>query len=227
MSEIRPASGVAPDPGARLQALQARGADAFDRVRFRHMEALVARATARDGLAGQLLAGKLQALLADYEQRLQHARPQSGQAVAPARRPLAELLAHIGHRTGAGTGSGSPDATERVTEAAGELKSVAYFRDTWLNISVNQQVTQALAQAPDNAGPLNSHILVLQSLELMREIAPEYLKRFMAHSEALLWLEQAESAGQKSVQKAVQKPAPRADKGTKRKAARGGTGGQA
>lgn len=223
MSEIGPSGGIAPDPASRLQALRARGADSVDRVRFRYMEALAARAADRPGRAGQLLAGRLQALLADYEQRLQQAGQETRQAVAPRPRPLAGLLAHIGQAVGPDPGPGidaaASDALGPTRKPAGELKSVAYFRDTWLNISVNQQVTQALAQAPENAGPLNSHILVLQSLELMRQIAPEYLKRFMSHSEALLWLEQAESAGQKTVQKA----APRADKGTKRKA-RGGPG---
>lgn len=235
MSESGPSGGIAPDPASRLQALRERGADSVDRVRFRYMEALAARAADRPGRAGQLLAGKLQALLADYERRLQQAGQETCQAEAPRQRPLAGLLAHIGRTAVLNPGPGaeqgidaaSSDAAGRMRKPAGELKSAAYFRDTWLSISVNQQVTQALAQAPENAGPLNSHILVLQSLELMREIAPEYLKRFMAHSEALLWLEQAESAGQKSMQKTVQKPAPRADKGTKRKAARGGTGGQA
>jgi hypothetical protein len=48
-----------------------------------------------------------------------------------------------------------------------------------------------MAQAPQNAGPINSHMLVLRSLGLMRDISPDYLNRFMAHVDTLLCLEEA------------------------------------
>jgi hypothetical protein len=55
---------------------------------------------------------------------------------------------------------------------------------------VGKRVTQALDQAPKNAGPINSHRLVLQSLALMREISPDYLNRFTSYVDALLCLDQ-------------------------------------
>ena len=227
MTEVGRSCGGALDPVARLQALRERGADAIDRVRFRYMESLASRAADRQGRLAGLLTDRLQSLLVDYEQRFPPPAPPAAQAVVPRPRPLALLLAHIGQVAGSNPEQGidtvPSDAAGAPRQAAGKLKSVEYFRETWLNISVNQRVSQALSQAPENAGPLNSHILVLQSLELMRGISPEYLKRFMAHSEALLWLEQADSAGHKAVQKAVQKPAVRADKDKKRKTARGGS----
>ena len=58
-------------------------------------------------------------------------------------------------------------------------------------LSVNKQVSQALRQAPQNAGPINSHMLMLRSLELLRELSPAYLQRFMAYADTLLVLEQA------------------------------------
>jgi hypothetical protein len=58
-------------------------------------------------------------------------------------------------------------------------------------LSVNKQVTQALRQAPQNAGPINSHMLMLRSLALLRELSPAYLQRFMAYADTLLVLEQA------------------------------------
>lgn len=79
--------------------------------------------------------------------------------------------------------------------AAGELKSLHYFRDTWAQLSVDRQLAEALTQAPENAGPLNSHRLVLRALEDMREVSPDYLKRFLAHADALLWLDQATGVG--------------------------------
>jgi len=55
---------------------------------------------------------------------------------------------------------------------------------------VVDQVEQSLKRGPENAGPLNSHMLVLRSLATMRELSPEYLRRFLSHAETLLWLDQ-------------------------------------
>lgn len=88
----------------------------------------------------------------------------------------------------------SPDASEgRLEVNAGsrtELKSVRYFRNTWSKLSSDKQVTQALDQAPKHAGPMNSHMLVLRSLALMRDISPDYLNRFMSYVDTLLCLDQ-------------------------------------
>jgi hypothetical protein len=75
---------------------------------------------------------------------------------------------------------------------AAELKSVAYFRNTWSRLSTEQQLTQTLAQAPANAGPMNSQHLVLRSLETMRDISPDYLQNFMSYIDALIWLDHAD-----------------------------------
>jgi hypothetical protein len=75
---------------------------------------------------------------------------------------------------------------------ATELKSVAYFRNTWSRLSTEQQLTQTLAQAPANAGPMNSQHLVLRSLEVMRDISPDYLQAFMSYIDALIWLDHAD-----------------------------------
>ena len=73
-----------------------------------------------------------------------------------------------------------------------ELKTIRNFRNTWSKLSVDKQVAQALEQAPKNAGPINSHMLVLRSLALMRDISPDYLNRFMSYAETLLCLDQGE-----------------------------------
>jgi hypothetical protein len=77
---------------------------------------------------------------------------------------------------------------------APELKSVQQARDTWARLSVERQVSQALTQAPHNAGPINSHRVVLQSLALMRDMAPHYLNRFITYADTLLCLSAAEQA---------------------------------
>jgi hypothetical protein len=73
-----------------------------------------------------------------------------------------------------------------------ELKVIRNSRNTWAKLSVDKQVAKALQQAPKNAGPINSHMLVLRSLELMRDISPDYLNRFMSYAETLLCLDQGE-----------------------------------
>ena len=65
------------------------------------------------------------------------------------------------------------------------------FRKQLRKISVQKQVSHAIAQAPQNAGPINSHILVLRALGLMRELSPDYLQRFVAYVNTLMVLENA------------------------------------
>ena len=100
--------------------------------------------------------------------------------------------------------------------APAELKALSCFRDTWSKLRVDQQFHQALADEPENAGPLNSHFLVLRALRLMRDISPAYLKHFMDYADALLWLEQADGGA---------KPPPKnivlGERDKKRKPARG------
>lgn len=92
-----------------------------------------------------------------------------------------------------------------------ELKAIRHFRSTWAKLSVDKQVAQALQQAPKNAGPINSHMLVLRSLALMREISPDYLSRFMSYADTLLALDQDEKdkpvVTKKAPAKAAKKPA--------------------
>ena len=70
-----------------------------------------------------------------------------------------------------------------------ELKTTRDFRNTWSKLSVGKRVAQALEQAPKNAGPINSHLLVLRSLALMRDISPDYLNRFTSYVDTLLCLD--------------------------------------
>ena len=83
-----------------------------------------------------------------------------------------------------------------ASSAPTELKALQYFRSTWTRLSTEQRLAQSAAKLPENAGPLNSQHLVHQSLVLMRELSPGYLERFIAHVDALLWLDQvSHSAG--------------------------------
>lgn len=73
-----------------------------------------------------------------------------------------------------------------------ELKSAARFRPGWTRLRAEQRVRQALSQAPDQAGPFNSQMLLLRSLELLRKLSPAYLEHLVAQVDSLLWLEQAQ-----------------------------------
>ena len=89
--------------------------------------------------------------------------------------PLAQLNQHI-------AGFSPPGA---------ELRSVQAFRESWARISTENEVTHAVQRGPENAGPLNSHMLVLRTLGMLQTLSPDYLRRFVAHADALLWIDQA------------------------------------
>lgn len=101
------------------------------------------------------------------------------------------------------------DDTHDADGASG-MRSVRHFRVVWARITAENQIRQALARGPANAGPLNSHMLVLRCLKLMQSLSPEYLRRFLSHIEALLWLDQAHQLHQ-----ATQGKAPRRSKARK------------
>jgi hypothetical protein len=61
-------------------------------------------------------------------------------------------------------------------------------------MSVERRLAGATARVPANAGPLNSAGLVQRALDLMRDVSPAYLQRFVAHADALMWLERATGA---------------------------------
>ncbi|SFC62886.1 Protein of unknown function [Polaromonas sp. OV174] len=94
-----------------------------------------------------------------------------------------------------------------------ELKSIRYFRDTWSKLSVEKQLAQANEQGPENAGPLNSHQLLLRAFSVMRDISPDYLNRFVSYVDTLLWLDHVDS-------KPIAKNAADDESGKKRKTSR-------
>jgi len=167
---------------AALQALQAQGVQQRDPVRWHLVAALQRRAAGQQGAVRQQLEQRVAGALADLQQR--HAGPGAGPAAALETRaatpsPLAVLLQHIGQ------GASTP---------ATELKAVRQFSHTWARLRVDQQLARALARQPGNAGPLNSQRLMLQTLQRLRQLSPAYLQRFMAHADALLWLEDGSAA---------------------------------
>jgi hypothetical protein len=194
------------DVQAQLDALRASGAADRDPVRFAYLEALSRRAATQPDAIRLSLDGKIRAAADELASRPAPAPTE----IAPtsAASPLADLLAYIGGHAHDQTGSSEPandiptvnrknrpksKSTAAAPRQQGpELKSVAIFRDAWSKLSTEQQLTQTLARAPENAGPMNSQHLVLRSLERMRDIAPDYLQGFMSYIDTLIWLDHAD-----------------------------------
>lgn len=109
---------------------------------------------------------------------------------AQARTPLHQLNESLrAHRGETATRDG-----QAAAPAARELASARRFREAWARERAKAQVDQAVLRRPAQAGPLNSHSLVLESLALMRELSPDYLRHFMAQVEGLQWLQAAQQA---------------------------------
>lgn len=185
----------------QLDAWRRAGAHRFDPVRFRYMEVLARRAQEQGEKVQGILEGRLARALADWSARYENAQAMAStdaaaaapDAVAPG--PLALLLRDLAQHAH-GQSDANADAERTLTDSVRvrpELKSVRDFRDSWSRLSADQQVRQSMGQAPKNAGPLNSHMLALRSLGLMREISPDYLNRFVSYADTLLCLELRES----------------------------------
>jgi hypothetical protein len=84
-----------------------------------------------------------------------------------------------------------PGPALKTTAWRAESPKVQQFKKQLSQISVQKQVRQAMAQAPQNAGPINSHMLALRSLGLMRDASTDYLNRFMGYVDTLLRLEES------------------------------------
>lgn len=205
------------DPVTAVSLLRGQGVEPFDPIRLHFLEALALRTQAQQGAVKHLLEDKLSRALQAYQERLKQAREsvQSPQSLPPQRSTLAELTHILTHHLPQNAqASMSGSVQERAEENGPELKSLRYFRDTWSKLSVERQLTQAIAQGPENAGPLNSHQLMLRSLSVMRDISPDYLNRFMHYADALLWLDQADA---QPVAKSTVKSSADNENGKKRK----------
>lgn len=166
------------EAGAALDALRRSGAADRDPVRFRTLEALARRLQEQPAPVRRLLQARLEAGLAELAQHAAPAVARKTPRHATAASPLAQLNADLQERIG----------------NADELRSARRFRVAWERTRSLDQVEHAVARGPAQAGPLNSHALVLRSLERLRELSPAYLRRFLGHVQTLQWLEDARTA---------------------------------
>jgi len=177
-----------------VDALRQEGAHLLEPVRFHYIEVLARHAGGHDGRVRRMLDAKLADAASVLRQRMvqaQHGDAQSGAATTKPAAPgetLADLVRLMAQHAPQGVGaSGEAHAPSRT-----ELKSVGYFRNTWSRLSAEKQVAQALRQVPKNAGPINSQVVALRSLALMRDTSPDYLNRFMSYVDTLLCLDQSD-----------------------------------
>lgn len=127
----------------------------------------------------------------------------------PATTALAKLNGHLRAAERAGDGGRTGTAPAQGT---GEMRSLRRFRQVWTKVAAQDKVQRALQREPRNAGPLNSHMLVLRTIELMRDLSPDYLARFVTQLDTLLWLEQASPRAMASAAAAKAERKPRARK---------------
>ena len=193
MSEALPTP-PSPDDDVVMQlaSLRAAGAAHVDAVGWHYIESLAERSAAHTGAAHALLKDKLTKALLQFKARLDIATQPSDTPQQPPS-PLAVLLSDMAKHAPAAPGSSTASQGQplKTTLWRAESPKIQQFKKQLSQISVQKQVTQAIAQAPHNAGPITSHMLVLRSLGLMRDASSDYLNRFMAYLDTLLCLDEA------------------------------------
>lgn len=151
-------------------------------VGWHYIQVLAERTRSQTGPAQALLQAKLSTAVTQLQARLAAPLNPNTPPASNTASPLSVLLKDMAAPT-----------PERPLNPSGQGRMdkphIVAFRQQLGKISVQKQVTQAIAQAPQNAGPINSHMLVLRSLGLMRDLSPDYLNRFMGYVDTLLFLD--------------------------------------
>ena len=69
------------------------------------------------------------------------------------------------------------------------MQSMKHYRESMKHFNIDKIIERAINDGPLNPGPLNPQMLAIRSLTHMRDLSPQYLRRFAAYIESLLWLE--------------------------------------
>jgi hypothetical protein len=202
---------------ARVAALRARCSGGSAALRLDVAEALLRHAEQREGRARQLLARRLDEMLIELAKPATCVRD-AGAATLPERRTLAgaamlrEFVAHLSAGDDypapakAEIGASLPLTAFAASEsslkmeagiASGlpmEPKSLRHFRRAWSRLAEEQRLQETMADLPENAGPLNAHLLMHRALQRMNDVSPDYLGGFLHYAETLLWLETSRSS---------------------------------
>ncbi|MDX5297867.1 MAG: DUF2894 domain-containing protein [Gammaproteobacteria bacterium] len=174
-------------------------------MRQRHADALLQRAQQQRPALRARLEARAQALLASATTG---GRPACVAPTAPEPSGLALLMALreelAAHASNVGEGGAEPGIVGQLQmqdltllavpsgmPARRELRAAQSVRVAKARRHSAQRIAQALAQSPADAGPLNSHRLVIRSLNTLQSISPDYLNRFVGYVDTLMALEQA------------------------------------
>ncbi len=200
---------------AGLAALREQGADQFDRPRWAYLEHLSTYLETATPRVAQRVQTRLQAALTDYESEwratlstvedvtvappavaaskvsdltdltvsLQSSKAEKSKAGATS---LTAQLQHEDARLCEKFGGAA--SAESLTDQR-ELHAATVLRGTLARLEVDQRVKRALAEAPQESGPLNPQRLATASLASMRELSPRYLEHFLSYLDTLFWLQ--------------------------------------
>ena len=101
----------------------------------------------------------------------------------------------------------------RSSEFGPELRIVRSFKRTWLRLDAERRLLEVMKNVPGQAGPLHSSHLVFRALKTMHATSPDYLGRFIAQVDTLLWIDRSSTPP-------AEGSGPRAEKGRRSKSRR-------
>lgn len=185
----------------QLAAWRESGGWRADPIRFRFMESLAARMHGQPDAVRAVLERKLQEAMEAFTST---ATPSEATPTLPAASSQPQVLAELNAYLRSVTARPADDHQEPHT-----LPSARRFRQSWESARTLDRLRDAIARAPANAGPLNSHALVARTLALMGELSTDYLRHFLAYAETLQWLETARVQMPREKAKAARKPRAR------------------
>jgi hypothetical protein len=186
-----------------LDALRLAGAARLDPVRFRYIELLARRVVDASPDVRTLLLSTLERSLAECGERVAAraadeppAPPEppmtsTGATEPPGNAPLADLNRYIASVTEPPADPADYDLAPSGWQPFEGLKNAGRFRESWQKMRAEDALGLAVERAPEAAGPLNSHRLVLRTLTLMHGLSPAYMRHFIEQAETLLWLDRA------------------------------------
>lgn len=170
-------------------------------MRLQVIDALASRADAHDGQVRRLLDQRLCALIEACSDDIgsmpiaqgsgvQHATPRTAAPGA-----LGGLLDHLAAAKLSLGSAGMAEDAAWTPQVFPELPALAEFRSTWAKVRSDSQLRQSLEQVSEDAGPLNSGVLVHRAVTLMRTLSPGYLQQFLSYLDSLSWMEQMQGSG--------------------------------
>ncbi|PCM44835.1 DUF2894 domain-containing protein [Marinobacter sp. ANT_B65] len=183
-----------------LEELRHSGANRFDPVRFRYLEACEQRLRGKDLQNGPHWQ-KLEQAVSEYQARLKTSEQPEPASAPPEPSPLSTLLNALNQPAEAPATTPRSaleqrifGATEEPSSASGTgtpqpLKAMARAKADQSTHALHDRIQQAIESTPKDAGPMNAHRLVSRAIAEMQKLSPEYLNRLVNYTDTLMVLE--------------------------------------